>query len=227
MGNSCCGDQRSMPTKSSASAANRARLAYFDALPPGVQEATVESVYDGDTLTIRERGRARVRLLGIDTPELKEREPYAKEAAAYTRQLCAPNTRVWLQTPRGGDGTDRYGRTLAFVFVADVSRGSGYICVNIAILEEGLGSFYAPAGSTTTYRDELLQAQQRALRERRNVWSSVNVRAQVVCTRNGIAFHRPDCKLIARSNPRNLRRLSAEKALEEGHSSCRECKPLM
>ncbi|HSC90679.1 MAG TPA: thermonuclease family protein [Gaiellaceae bacterium] len=77
--------------------------------------ATVSRVADGDTLVVRLAdggARERVRVLGIDTPELGDCG--ADEAAAATRSL-ALRRRVSLR----GDSTqarrDRFGRLLAYV----------------------------------------------------------------------------------------------------------------
>ncbi|CAJ1986209.1 Staphylococcal nuclease homologue [Leishmania donovani] len=222
MGNSCCRDEYQTAGKSAAVV--QASLAFFDALPPDAQEATVDHVYDGDTLTIREHNRMRVRLLGIDAPELKEREPYAKEAADYVKRLCPENSKVWLKTPHGGE-KDRYNRMLSLVFVSSPSGGPGFVCVNIAIVEQGLGTFYSPAGSQVDFRGQLLKAQQSAMQRKVNMWKKQNLRKKVFCTPKGIAFHTSDCLTIQQTSPRNLQTLSAAQALSRGYSPCRVCKP--
>ena len=57
--------------------------AIHSSLPNDAEQHTVRNVYDGDTLTLKDERR--VRLLGIDTPEIKENQPYAEEAKAYTK----------------------------------------------------------------------------------------------------------------------------------------------
>ena len=101
-------------------------------LPPDAVRETVRSVYDGDTLTLNGRGGKKVRLLGIDTPEIAERQPFAKEAGEYTRNICGSGEEIWLEfsgkeedgQEGEGDREDRYGRLLAFVWVP-ASRGGG------------------------------------------------------------------------------------------------------
>ena len=62
--------------------------------------ARVAHVVDGDTLdvTFAHRGRERVRLLGIDTPEtVKPRAPvecFGPEASDHTKELLPPGTAV-------------------------------------------------------------------------------------------------------------------------------------
>lgn len=222
MGNSCCRDEHQTTGKSAAVV--QGSLALFDALPTGVEEATVDHVYDGDTLTIREHNRMRVRLVGIDAPELTEREPYAKEAADYVKRLCPADAKVWLKTPHGGQ-KDRYNRMLSLVFVSNPSGGPGFLCVNVAVVEQGLGTFYSPAGTHVDLRDQLLKAQQSAIQRKVNMWKRQNGRKKVFCTPKGIAFHTSDCLTIQQTSSKNLRTVSVEQALFKGYSPCRVCKP--
>lgn len=82
--------------------------------------ATVLRAVDGDTVDVRDdtRGRLRVRILGIDSPELHK--PgwsvgcYAAEAADFaTRNLVG--RRVAVAADPGKDLHDKYGRTLAYI----------------------------------------------------------------------------------------------------------------
>jgi endonuclease YncB( thermonuclease family) len=73
-------------------------------------------VFDGDTLALAD-GR-RVRLLGINTPEIgHEGEPseaYAGEAKGLLAELAGPGTQLRLRLDK--ERFDRYGRLLAHVF---------------------------------------------------------------------------------------------------------------
>src|SRR5262245_27984366 len=55
--------------------------------PPGLRAATVQRVVDGDTLVVRLANRRdeRVRLIGIDTPEIHQSEKLARETARAGR----------------------------------------------------------------------------------------------------------------------------------------------
>jgi endonuclease YncB( thermonuclease family) len=100
----------------------------YPSLPAGAQQVTVRNVYDGDTLTLTDERR--VRLLGVDTPEVKENQPFAQEAKDYTKTaiLGDGNQRngqkgndVWISFEPGQESEDKYGRLLAYVWV----RSSG------------------------------------------------------------------------------------------------------
>jgi micrococcal nuclease len=86
--------------------------------------AVVLKVVDGDTLDIRDdnRGRLRVRLLGIDTPETKKPgftvACWGSEATEFAKTTML-GQRVALVTDPTQDVTDRYGRTLAYLVRAD------------------------------------------------------------------------------------------------------------
>lgn len=72
-------------------------------------EATVLSIGDGDTLRIRQAGRAvTVRLACIDAPETAQ-SPWGQQARRYLQQRLALGRQVTLDVKT----TDRYGRTVA------------------------------------------------------------------------------------------------------------------
>ncbi len=77
----------------------------------------VRQVFDGDTLELTD-GR-RVRLLGINTPELghddRPSEPLAEPARTFLETLAAPGKQVNLRFD--SERYDRYGRLLAHVFL--------------------------------------------------------------------------------------------------------------
>jgi micrococcal nuclease len=71
----------------------------------------VESITDGDTFRTTD-GR-RVRLIGVDTPEVDQDQCLADEATAALAALIPPGATVRLELDI--DPIDRYGRTLAYV----------------------------------------------------------------------------------------------------------------
>jgi len=87
--------------------------------------ARVAWVVDGDTVRVEAGGHTiTVRLIGVDTPEVADRhdpsvppQPFACEAAAFTRRtLMGKSVRLEYESH---ERFDRYGRTLAYVFLDD------------------------------------------------------------------------------------------------------------
>lgn len=80
-------------------------------IAPAVYSANLVRVIDGDTVVVETNGvELRVRLYGIDCPELYE--PGGKAAKAFTGAFLT-NGRVEIEP----HGFDRYGRTVGRVFV--------------------------------------------------------------------------------------------------------------
>jgi micrococcal nuclease len=78
--------------------------------------AVVTRNTDGDTLWLSAIGK--VRLIGVDTPEVFGRaECFGRAAAAFTARVLPPGTRVRYRL--GVDPRDHYGRALAYVYLAD------------------------------------------------------------------------------------------------------------
>ncbi len=96
------------------------------------EEARVAFVYDGDTVRLDD-GR-KIRLAGINAPEVakqeKAAEPLADEARAYVSHLFEKDRHVRLRFER--ERQDRYGRLLAHLFLQDGSS------VEERLLNEGL-----------------------------------------------------------------------------------------
>lgn len=103
--------------------------------PASAGAQPVERVVDGDTIIVR--GVGRVRLIGVDTPETvspgRPVEFFGREASAFTKRLLEGRS-VRLEYDR--ERTDRYGRTLAYVHLADGTF------VNAEIIRRGYGHAY-------------------------------------------------------------------------------------
>jgi endonuclease YncB( thermonuclease family) len=122
-------------------------------------EGLVVGINDGDTITILvESKQLRIRLFGIDCPE--KGQPFGKVAKQRVATLCY-NEHVSVQTK----GTDFFGRTLGFVFLADGRN------LNHLLVDEGLAWWYrkyAPQDS------QLKHAEEGAKKVRRGLWSDKN-----------------------------------------------------
>lgn len=100
---------------------------------------TVERVVDGDTLVLV--GGERVRLIGVDAPEVGE--PFADQATAFLTALVAEQP-LFLELDVAE--RDVYGRLLAYVYVQDrggawvSQRGRRFTQANHALAAAGLAT---------------------------------------------------------------------------------------
>lgn len=94
----------------------------------------VRSHHDGDTLRLAD-GR-KLRLIGLDTPELgregKPDQPLAQQAKQALGELLAGSRRIGLRYDR--ERHDRYGRTLAHLYLEDGRS------IAATLLEQGLAT---------------------------------------------------------------------------------------
>jgi len=99
--------------------------------------AVVTYVYDGDTIKI---GGESIRLIGVDTPENEWKEKgvkaqcYGKEATDFMKKMVL-GKKVWLEYDDKTNKQDKYGRTLAYVYV------DGKL-VNAELIKQGYGVAY-------------------------------------------------------------------------------------
>lgn len=139
-------------------------------------------VIDGDTLELAD-GR-RVRLLGIDTPEIGRRgEPSQPYAQAARKRLQALVSEPGLRMHAGAEPLDRYGRTLAHLFGSDGRN------IEAQLLEEGLG-FALVVPPNDRMAECHGRAEARARVAERGVWSRSPVRAAVKVDAGGFALVR-------------------------------------
>jgi endonuclease YncB( thermonuclease family) len=110
-------------------------------------KATVTSVYDGDTMTVDiDLGfsvvlrNIKLRLLGIDTPELRGgteiTKSYAREARDYVRERCL-GKEIYVQSHKKG----KYGRYLATIWHIENDQKSEK-SINDLLLENNLAVPY-------------------------------------------------------------------------------------
>lgn len=114
------------------------------------ESAAVELVHviDGDTIIVdRDGEEERVRILGIDAPEVARNgeagERCADEATALTEALTAGGTVELIADPSQSE-TDRYGRTLAYVEADGTDVG-------VELLAAGLAEVYGAAPDIARY----------------------------------------------------------------------------
>jgi micrococcal nuclease len=97
-------------------------------VPETAQDAWIEYVHDGDTLFLQD-GR-KVRLLGVDTPEIGDAaECYGDEATALLRSMLPEGSHVRVLADV--QPLDRYERSLLFLWTDDGTL------VNLSLIEQG------------------------------------------------------------------------------------------
>lgn len=92
--------------------------------------AKVVGIQDGDSIVVltEDNLQFKIRLEGIDCPELYQ--DFGQNAKQATTALCF-NKKVRIEK----SGVDRYGRTLAYVYV-------GSLCINNELLRQGMAWHY-------------------------------------------------------------------------------------
>ncbi len=176
----------------------------------------IKRVIDGDTVELQ--GGDRLRLLGIDTPEMGER--FHDEAMNYLKRLAlGKSARIEYARER----RDRYGRLLGFLYVDDT------LFVNRMIIDSGLAYIYLFKDNElkdSLFR-QLLDAQRDAMSKHSALWSVKHKPEEYyVTTENSLRLHRPSCPSVEHIKPGHYRTYQTrEEALATGLSPCRNCKP--
>lgn len=138
---------------------------------PETTTATVLRVVDGDTIDIRDdvRGRLRVRILGIDTPETKKPGYtvgcWGPEATEFAKSNMS-GQRIALQPDPTQDRADRYGRTLAYLVKAD---GWNY---SVEAVRAGAAKSYVYHNKPVTEYPAITAAEQEAIAAKRGLWGA-------------------------------------------------------
>ena len=123
----------------------------------------VVRVVDGDTVVLAmEGGDTKVRLIGVNTPEVVDpRRPvqcFGKEASLKTKELLK-DTAVRVELDPSQGTLDKYGRTLAYLFLPDGTN------VNQTLIEEGYAYEYTyrtPYAYQAAFKAAQVRAQQHA-----------------------------------------------------------------
>jgi micrococcal nuclease len=204
----------------------------------------VVRVVDGDTIVINDGNQITVRLIGVDTPETvhpsKPVEEYGKEASLFTRNLLK-GERIYVVVDPQQRKTDRYGRSLAYVY-----RAPDGLFVNAEIIRQGYGHAYTTY--PFKYMEEFRQIERFARQSQKGLWASetattaskaspippvlpsaVKVEPKnesteaditVYVTRTGAKYHRGSCRYLSKSKiPISLKEAKAR------YSPCSVCNP--
>lgn len=121
----------------------------------------VRAVLDGDTIDVTTLGR--VRLLGIDAPEIgRGFDTAAPFAFAARDRLAGLVLHRWVRLETDGERFDVYKRRLAYVVTGDG------VCANVVLVREGLARVTARVPLARL--SELKQAEAEAQRFRKGMW---------------------------------------------------------
>ena len=207
----------------------------------------VARVVDGDTIVINDGEEITVRLIGVDTPETvhpsKPVEYYGKEASNFTQNLLKGEKVYLVIDPQQGK-TDRYGRTLAYVY-----RSPDGLFVNAEIIRQGYGHAYT--GFPFKHMEDFQQLERDAKKTGKGLWgqmpeerastaiekavppvvapviksqkkiSSSDDDVTVYVTQTGKKYHRGSCSYLKKSK----RPMKLQDAKAAGYTPCSKCGP--
>jgi endonuclease YncB( thermonuclease family) len=120
-------------------------------------QGKVISVYDGDTITVSaaDNQKVKIRLYGIDAPELKK-QPYGKASRDYLQRIILNKTVEVTDL-----GKDFYGRTIAKIYYKNEY-------INLLLIEKGLAWHYSQYAKDL----DLKEAQEVAKDHEVGLWKS-------------------------------------------------------
>jgi micrococcal nuclease len=175
----------------------------------------VLSIIDGDTVEMVEKER--LRLLGIDAPEVGE--PFYDSARTALRELTQGKS---LEIKFSQRRRDNYGRLLGYAY-------TDTLFVNRQLVRLGLALVYPHRDNLkdTKQMNSLFAAQDSAIADRLGIWSVPRVPEEFyLVTPRGLRFHRPTCQFIDPNRINQYIKIySREEAFRAGYSPCRECRP--
>ena len=128
----------------------------------GADTVRSEKIYDGDTIGAVVEGRfEKIRLLGIDAPEMEQR-PWGRKAKECIEALIrASASKVYLEYDM--ERRDKYGRILAYVWTQDGKM------MNEEMLRKGCAVLFT-VPSNVKYVGRLRAAQRKARDLKAGVW---------------------------------------------------------
>jgi micrococcal nuclease len=123
------------------------------------EEVVVTRVIDGDTIVV---GKRRIRLIGVDTPELRPVQPFGLEAKVFVeKEISGVKGKVKLTID--GSERDRYGRELRHVYIGESMLAE-------KLLFAGLAKAELKYNYSRTVKRKFLNAEQQAKRKKLGIW---------------------------------------------------------
>ena len=131
-----------------------------DSLSQGLTSARVTKHTDGDTLWLS--GIGKVRLIGVDTPEVYgDDECYGRRASAFVEQTAPLGSTVAYRL--GTEERDRYGRALAYVYL------DGGRFLNLLLVRRGFAQVLT-VPPNVEFAERFTRAARRARTAGRGLW---------------------------------------------------------
>ena len=137
-------------------------------------DVVITDVTDGDTVTVRFdydkpkdcTTEEKVRLIGVDTPEmnyykLAEPEYYAQEATDYTSTFIKQS--ALLEFDNVSTSRDKYGRLLAYIWIDSK-------ILNKDLIEKGYERYYENFAFNSERMTSFAKAQETAQKKRAGMW---------------------------------------------------------
>ena len=132
-------------------------------ITPSHADIKITSITDGDTIKLSDG--TSVRLLQIDSPELRGNECYATEAQKALAKLINRSGKISLTTDPNLDEVDRFGRLLRYLFI-------GKRNINLEMVRIGAAAPYFYRSERGLYSEKLIKAAQSARANSRGLWSA-------------------------------------------------------
>jgi len=135
---------------------------------PEKEPVKIVYVYDGDTFDIEENDRIqRVRLLGLDTPEVESpyehEECFGAEASEYLKKLLIGQEVILTDDVSAGD-RDKYNRLLRYAFLPNG------LFINAHLIEQGFAKKYLISG--LKYESHFKELERDAKIEKIGLWGA-------------------------------------------------------
>jgi len=183
----------------------------------------VTYVYDGDTIRLMD-GR-RVRLIGINAPEIRhdnrngkyqKAEPFGEDAKQYLTNKMI-HQKVSLEMDQ--EAKDHYHRILGYVFLPDGTM------MNEKMVEQGL-AYCMPVSPNIRYEKQFVKTQQIAMDAGKGIWKQIakNSSQTYIGNKKTKRFHTPDCPFNKHSLPKN--RVFFNQIWDcfyNGYAPCKKC----
>lgn len=144
------------PTATSSTSTSTTKV-----LPPG-DDKVVKTVIDGDSFETNDG--IKVRLLGVDAPDIETADCFSAEATTHLQSLIGPLRSVRLVYDQ--TRTDTLGRTLAYVY-----RLPDGLFLNLAMAQDGF-MFELKRPPNTAHADELAAAVAEARTAKKGLWGT-------------------------------------------------------